>query len=792
MKRQDKVNGRIRILYYSHTGLISGAEHVLLNTLAVLNRSAFEAVAVCPSEGELRPRIEKLSVPVWPVNSLNARFTLNPAALLRYLHSFYKVVASFRSTVLDLAPDAIHANSVRSGLVATGATFGTGIRILWHVHDDLPRHPISTLIRLGAYFSKRSIFLAVSASTAHVFCGRLPFGDRMHILHNGIDLKRFPERQGVEADFRELLRISKEDFLLCAVGMINPRKDLLGLLRAFRVVHDRCPKAHLAVVGQPIFNRDDLYFDEVGQLSKRLGLDSVVHFTGSQKDIPSVLRGSNLLVLNARVEPFGLVLVEAMASGTPVLATRVGGIPEIVSDNETGFLVPPAKPEELAARLLEIIGNPDSLKRVARNASVSVVPRFSMERYGEEYQSILGLYFGGQKTDTPCSPPVPSDLRVALFHDNFAQSGGAEGVAEELHRTLLGVHPDTHLLSTLTARSRLSPYLRRIAIHTTWMQHLPAKAKLFRAYFLFYPFAVDHVDLSGYDLVVTSCFGYAKGVRRQSGSLHICYCHTPMRWVWRTEDYLSRERNGLLKRLALALPIRWLKAWEFGAASRPDLYLANSSVVADRLFHAFGIHATVIPPPIDTARFAPQPGLCANPDGFYLILSRLVPYKRLDLAIEACKRMQRRLIVIGDGPDRKRLEALAGPTVSFLGRAPIEVVIDHAQRCAALLFPGEEDFGMTPLEINAAGRPVVAYRGGGATETIIEGLNGTFFDQPTAESLVSAIGRFESLTWDSWAIQRHAQKYDRTVFAERIQNFIHQALAKKKARSESISLPVNA
>jgi glycosyltransferase involved in cell wall biosynthesis len=375
--------------------------------------------------------------------------------------------------------------------------------------------------------------------------------------------------------------------------------------------------------------------------------------------------------------------------------------------------------------------------------------------------------------------PVP-DFKVAVFHDNFAQNGGAERVAEELHRTLKAAFPHTDLFSTLSAEERLSPYLRNAKIRNTWMQRLPARAKLFRAYFLFYPFAIDDVDLSEYDLVVTSCFGYAKGVRRRSGALHICYSHTPMRWVWRTQDYLSREQNGRIKAALLALPLRWLKAWELRAAARPDLYIANSNIVADRLFRAFGVKATVIPPPIDTARFAPAAGTSiAAPEDFYLVLSRLVPYKRFDLAVEACTRSGRRLVVIGDGPDRARLEAMAGPTVTFLGRAPDEVVNDQARRCRALIFPGEEDFGMTPLEINAAGRPAVAFHAGGAVETVVEGLNGVFFHTASVEALLTAMDRFEAQSWDAEAIRRHAAEYDTKVFSKRITDFIQEAIAQR-------------
>ncbi len=359
-------------------------------------------------------------------------------------------------------------------------------------------------------------------------------------------------------------------------------------------------------------------------------------------------------------------------------------------------------------------------------------------------------------------------LRTALFHDNFAQMGGAERVTEVLHHTL----PGADLFTTLSVPERLSAHLQATPIRTTWMQRLPAKAKFFRHYFLFYPLAVEAVDLRGYDLVVTSCFGFAKGVRRDRNAVHVCYCHTPMRWVWRADDYFAKEKVGLLKKIFLNLALRPLRWWEVRAAKRPDLYIANSQVVQQRLRDAFGIDSVVIPPPIETSRFHLDP---SAPDDYFLVLSRLVPYKRIDLAVRAATELALPLKVIGSGPDLDRLKSLAGPTVQFLGRQSDAEVNQLVSRCQALLFPGEEDFGMAPLEINSAGRPVIAFHGGGATETIVEGLNGLFFHEPTVASLVEAIRTFQTRTWDPEAIQRHARGYDTVVFQQRIRDFLDHA-----------------
>jgi glycosyltransferase involved in cell wall biosynthesis len=241
-----------------------------------------------------------------------------------------------------------------------------------------------------------------------------------------------------------------------------------------------------------------------------------------------------------------------------------------------------------------------------------------------------------------------------------------------------------------------------------------------------------------------------------------------MRWVWRYEDYVARENFGRVAKSLLPLSLWGLRKWDLRAAQQPNYYIANSRLVAQRIKQVYGREAFVIPPPIDVDRFQ----MSATIDDYYLVLSRLVPYKRIDLAIEACKRLNRRLVIIGDGPDRARLEKLAGPKTEFLGRQPDSQVNHYASRCRALLFPGEEDFGMVPLEVNAAGRPVIAFRGGGAMETVVEGVTGVFFNKPTSASLVEAIEDFESRTWRQQLLRGHAEKFDRSVFAFRVLQFL--------------------
>jgi glycosyltransferase involved in cell wall biosynthesis len=342
--------------------------------------------------------------------------------------------------------------------------------------------------------------------------------------------------------------------------------------------------------------------------------------------------------------------------------------------------------------------------------------------------------------------------------------GGAEKVAEELIRML----PQAVLHSTVALPERMPPGLTGLPVVTTWMQDLPRIDKYYRFYFLLYPLGVRALKLSKYDLVITSSSGYAKGVRTSRDALHVCYCHTPMRWVWGFDDYSRREDMSPTKRYFLKRLVHGLRMWDEDAARQPDHFIANSKAVAARILRAYGRHAEVIHPPIDLSRFR-----SSNERGdYYMVLARLVSYKRIDLAVQACTMLGRRLLVIGDGPDRERLAALAGPTVSFLGRRSDEEVEYYASRCRALLFPGEEDFGMAPLEIAAAGRPTIAYRAGGAVETIIDGVTGMFFDQQEPESLVAALEQFEQLEWSGQALRQHAEKFGIDVFQARMSAFL--------------------
>ncbi|WP_284641720.1 glycosyltransferase [Paenibacillus silviterrae] len=368
-------------------------------------------------------------------------------------------------------------------------------------------------------------------------------------------------------------------------------------------------------------------------------------------------------------------------------------------------------------------------------------------------------------------------LKVAIVHDYLNQMGGAERVVGVLHR----MFPEAPIYTTIADRQKLLPELQGADIRTTWMQRIPGILKRFKHFFWLYPFGVGSMDLGGYDLVISSSSAYAKGISVKGKTIHICYCHTPMRFAWDFAAYMEgTDTPSALKAAARLLtgPLRW---WDRTTSNRVHQLVANSTIVQERIRKHYGRVAPVIYPPVNISRFEVSG---EKPGDYLLVVSRLVSYKRIDLAVEACTRLGKRLIVIGDGPDRARLQSLAGPTVEFMGRLPDEEVVYYMQHCEAFLFPGLEDFGITPLEINACGRPVIAYQGGGALDTIVPSLNGLFFLEQTASSLENAIRALQKIVWDSAEIRRHAERFSEEVFVRRMTSIIEEQLS---SRDEAVS-----
>lgn len=364
-------------------------------------------------------------------------------------------------------------------------------------------------------------------------------------------------------------------------------------------------------------------------------------------------------------------------------------------------------------------------------------------------------------------------MKVALVHDYFTQTGGAERVVEVLHR----MYPEAPIFTTVSFRDRLWPGLLDADIRTSWMQRVPFVKTAYRAFFPLYPNAIESLDLREYDLVISSSSAYAKSAVARPDACHVCYCHTPMRFAWSYDAYVDREGFGGLVRAVLPPLIKRVRDWDLRTAPRVTQYVANSSAVRERIRRSYGVDAQVVFPPVGVERYAVSP----EQDDYYLIVARFVPYKRLDLAVEAFNRMGRRLRIIGGGPGKKALQAMAGPTIEFAGRLSDAEVAQAFARCRGLIFPGEEDFGIAPLEANASGRPVVAYAAGGALDTVVDGVSGVHFHEQTVEALCAAVERCEATTWDPAAIARHAEGFSEARFRKRFTDVVEQAMQARRA-----------
>ncbi len=357
-------------------------------------------------------------------------------------------------------------------------------------------------------------------------------------------------------------------------------------------------------------------------------------------------------------------------------------------------------------------------------------------------------------------------VRVALVASWLTQYGGAERVLEVLH----GMFPQSPVYTSIYRPQAMPAAYRAWDIRTSFMQRLPLVTTRHQLFLPLYPLAFERMTLRAYDLVISDTSAFAHGVHTPPGTPHVCYCLTPARFLWDYEAYVQREQIGRLARAVLPLVIRWLRAWDRAAAQRVTHFVAISRLVAQRIKHCYGRDSAIIYPPLNTQAFAPA----HSHDGYFLIVSRLVPYKRIDLAVQAFTRLGLPLRIIGDGRDRASLERMAGPTVRFLGRLPDEAVKEQLARCRAFVFPGEEDFGLAPLEAMASGRPVIAFAGGGALETVVDGVTGTFFGEPTVEALAATVESFDDTRFDPVAIRRHAEGYDQAVFTEKLRSFVKQ------------------
>jgi len=335
------------------------------------------------------------------------------------------------------------------------------------------------------------------------------------------------------------------------------------------------------------------------------------------------------------------------------------------------------------------------------------------------------------------------------------------------------MYPEAPVYTSMFWPQAFPPAYRAWDIRTSFMDGLPLVHRHHQWFLPLYPYAFERFDLSEYDLVLSVTSAFAHGVVTREQTLHICYCLTPARFLWDYHNYAAREGLSPLVRAVVPFLISNLRLWDRVAAERVDAFVAISRAVQRRIGKHYGRPAEIVYPPVNVHRIP----LSRQRGEHYLIISRLVPYKRIDLAVQAFNELGLPLWIVGDGRDRPRLEAMAAANVRFLGRLGDDELPDVLANCRAFVFPGEEDFGIAPLEAQAAGRPVVAYAGGGALETVIDGQTGVFFRERTAAALAAAVRQLDNINFDPEAIREHAMRFDRSVFERQLAELIRSKQA---------------
>ena len=362
-------------------------------------------------------------------------------------------------------------------------------------------------------------------------------------------------------------------------------------------------------------------------------------------------------------------------------------------------------------------------------------------------------------------------MKIALVHDFLLRLGGAERVL----KTLMDMYPKAPVYTLLYDEKKVGDTFPRKRIRTSHLQKYPRFLPgMHKAMFPLMPGAVERFDLTGYDVVISSSNAYAHGIITNLETTHICYYHSPMRYAWDyTHQYVKDQDLGFFGEMLAARLLHKVRQWDFLASDRVDIALANSKTVRNRIRKYYRRDAQIIYPPVDVNRFTPR----KKNEGYFLIVSALTPYKRIDLAVELFNKLGKRLIVIGDGSDRRRLERMAARNVDFLGFKSDEVVKEYMENCRAFIFPGEEDFGIAPIEAMACGKPVLAFRKGGLKETVVEGKTGQFFEAQDLRSMEDGLTQLliNEKDYDYKEIAKHAEQFSEKAFKKAMKSVVESA-----------------
>ncbi|HEY4662923.1 MAG TPA: glycosyltransferase [Candidatus Humimicrobiaceae bacterium] len=359
--------------------------------------------------------------------------------------------------------------------------------------------------------------------------------------------------------------------------------------------------------------------------------------------------------------------------------------------------------------------------------------------------------------------------KIALVHYWLTGMRGGEKVVE----SICNLFPDMDIFTLVYDKRKIADSINKHKIFTSFIQKLPFSRKKYQNYLPLMPVAIEQFNLSGYDIVISSESGIAKGVLTKPETCHFCYCHTPMRYLWNMYfDYLEHEKLGFLKRKAVKLFFNYLRVWDLATASRVDYFISNSNNVRKRILKYYRRDSEVIYPPVDVEGMIFED----KKQDYYLIVSQLVSYKRIDLAVKAFNELKKELIIIGEGPEFKKLKRMADSNIKFLGWQDGEILKQYYSNAKAFIFPGEEDFGITAVEAQASGTPVIGFGRGGLLETVSEGETGIFFYKQEYKDLIDAVIAFESCSgkFDNHKIRENALRFSRTRFENDLKKFLEE------------------
>ncbi len=585
---------------------------------------------------------------------------------------------------------------------------------------------------------------------------------KIEVIYNALD-----ERLATPPAEEEITRVRerfqlRSSFILYA-GNIKPHKNVDRLIEAFAIVRRQHSELKLLIIGDEISK-----YQNLRRLVHTFQLHQHVRFLGFVPDetLAVLYRLAAVFVFPSLYEGFGLPPLEAMASGTPVITSNVSSLPEVVDD--AALLIDPMNPGAIAEAMRRVLEDPalradlDPPRMRARQdlllAAIGGAYARGLSRGSGRVSPVMDRLAETTPEEEASRSAVLNGRRVALVHDWLTGMRGGEKVLESICR----LFPSAGLVTLVHVPGAVSAVIERRSIRTSWIQRLPGSARLYRQYLPLFPTAIELLDFDDVDLIISTSHCAAKAVIGRSDAIHVCYCHTPMRYVWDQFDaYFGVDRLGPIGSAAARHVAAWLARWDRETAKRVTRFVANSRHVAGRIARYYNRRATVVHAPVDTSFFTPGAG---RTDGSFLVVSALVPYKRVEIAIEAAALAGVRLKIVGTGPDEARLRAIAGPTVEFLGALSNERLREAYRAAQALVLPGEEDFGIAPIESLACGRPVIALARGGACETIEPGTTGRLVAEPGARSFAEAMRDVAGRTFDQTALRARADRFSSRRF----------------------------